>query len=90
MKSKEPQNQQLPKYFVYVKSLGKWCPQLWYDDLTDGTGKFKHGEVNPDGPLVFFHRLTDEEKQLSFEQLIEKFKGKINEENSSSSGTVAS
>lgn len=72
---------QKPKYFCYVKSLGNVYPQLWYDDLTDGHGIFQYGEVDKEGPLVFFHKLTEEEKQLSFDQLNEKFKGNLNEEN---------
>lgn len=76
----EMQNQnQKPKYFVFMKQNGVCYPQLWMDDLVKGTGEFQHGEVNDEGPLVFFHHLTEEEKELSLDQLSEKFKEKLNE-----------
>jgi len=68
-----------PKYFVFTKQNGNCYPQIWYDDLTTGTDKFQHGEVSDDGPLVFFHKLTDNEKELTLDQLNDKFKEVLNE-----------
>lgn len=75
----EMQRSEKAKYFVFMKQHDVCYPQLWMDDLTTSTNKFQHKEVNDEGPLVFFHRLTEEEKELSLDQLSEKFKEKLNE-----------
>lgn len=62
-----------------MKHNGLCFPQIWYDDFTTGTGKFQHGEVNNDGPLVFFHHLNDDEKKLNIDELDKKFKEILNE-----------
>jgi hypothetical protein len=68
-----------PKYFIYKKFNGMCFPEIWYDDFVTGTDKHQHNNVSDDGPLVFFHNLTDEEKELTLDQLDEKFKGILNE-----------
>ena len=62
-----------PIYFVWIKTNGKLAPQKWYGDKTTGTGKFKHGAVDKEGPLVFFVTLPKEQEELSLNDLIKLY-----------------
>lgn len=61
------------KYFIWRKVLSihdetQFTPEIWGDDHTTGTGKFRNGEVKSfetagPGDLVFFHAITEDDLQ---------------------------
>ena len=53
------------KYFVYVRTNGKACPQIWHDDLKNTAGK------RPE--TLFHHTLTEEEKDFHIDELVFKY-----------------
>lgn len=62
-----------PKYLVWKRSLGNLRPQLWYDDMTTGTGQRQHKAVGEDGELAAFQKLTEAERELSLDELAAKY-----------------
>jgi predicted ABC-type ATPase len=56
-------------YFVWISGLKGPSPQLWAVDQVDGNGKSRLS-------VLFKQKLTEEEKLLSFDQLILKFNEK--------------
>jgi len=60
----------MTKYFVWL--VGQKCPtaQIWHDEPMTGEGKPK---IVP----LFQHKLTEQEELFSLDELILKFKDKI-------------
>lgn len=62
----------MTKFFVWLSASGRAEPQIWHDLPTDGNGK---QNVQP----LFIQKLDDNEEQLSLDELVLKFKDKIND-----------
>jgi len=60
----------MSRYFVWLNGLLGPEAQIWNDLPTDGNGKMRHKPI-------FQQKLTDEEANLSLDELILKFKSKV-------------
>lgn len=62
----------MTKFFVWLSVNGKAVPQIWHNLPTEGNGK---QNVQP----LFIQKLDDSEKQLPLDELVLKFKDKLND-----------
>ncbi len=74
-----PQNKRI--YFVYVNFMGKTHPQKWFGSIVNNNT----GRPYPEGLLAYSKELTEQEHNLTLNELCQKYPPPKKEENANAS-----
>lgn len=63
------------KYLVWIRGVGgSPCPQVWYEDLRDGSGRYQNKSVGgPSGLLLAFHHINPMHTHLDLKVLADLY-----------------